>query len=368
MLTRLLPWILIIAAVAGEAAAQQPQSLGIKPPDGEGTVAYDINAKGQVAAVLENPDGNQRGVLIEKGKLIELGSLGGKHSNVRAINDKGQIIGSASSKDGRWSAFLFDKQNGMQLLGTLGGASSHGMALNQRGDAVGFSDTADEQWHAFLHDGGSKLIDLGTLGGKVSYAAGINDKGQVVGTAALENGYRHAFVYDKVNGMVDLGTLGGRQSSASAINDSGVIVGASETADRRWHAFVHDGKRMVDIGAMVKWGDSFATDINNAGHVVGTIQVGPERMSFVWRDGKLAVHRGGYGLRLVNAINDREQVIGATGRSQFMAATMRSNAVPVVTHGGTDLMLLISLVVVLALVAMVIRQRYRGISIMDVAK
>jgi probable HAF family extracellular repeat protein len=366
MFTRLFTCILFMIAMAGEVTAQ-PRPLGIVGPAGEGTIAYDINASGQVAAVLENPDGSQRGILFEKGKLIELGSLGGNYSNVRGINDKGQIIGSASGKDGRWSAFLFDKEHGMQVLGTLGGPSSHGMAINQRGEAVGFADTADDQWHAFLHDGSSKLIDLGTLGGKVSYAASINKHGQVVGTAALANGYRHAFLYDKAGGMVDIGTLGGRQSSASAINDSGVIVGASETANRRWHAFIWDGKRMVDLGARMKWGDSFATDINNAGHVVGTVQVEQVRMTFVWRDNKLTIHSGGFGLRLVNAINDREQIIGAEGNSKFIAATMKSNAVAVVTHGGVDLVSLIAAVIVLAVAGVLIRKRHLGLSLRTAA-
>lgn len=358
-LLRLYLGVVVLLSLAGQAGAQ-PKPIGVLAPDGEGTVAYDINAKGQVAAVLENPDGTQRGVLFEKGKLIELGSLGGHQSYVRAINDKGQLIGAASDKEGRWSAFLFDRASGMRKLGTLGGPSSHGMALNQRGEAVGFADTADEQWHAFLYDGGARLVDLGTLGGKVSYAAGINNKGQVVGTAAQANEYRHAFLYDKANGMVDLGTLGGRQSSASAINDSGVIVGASETAERRWHAFIYDGHTMVDLGAKIGYGNSYATGINNQGHVVGTVQVGQERASFVWRDNRLTIHRGGHSLRLVNKINDRGQVIGAEGQQKFNAATMMSYARPVKSREGADLFFTVIMTAVIATLAVLLRNLWRN--------
>lgn len=356
----------LLFGLLGQAAAQ-PKPIGVRAPEGEGTVAYDINASGQVAAVLENPDGTQRGVMFEKGKLIEVGSLGGHHSYVRAINDKGQLIGSASDKEGRWSAFLFDKENGMRKLGTLGGSSSHGLALNQRGDAVGYADTDDDQWHAFLYDGSAKLIDLGTLGGKISYASSVNNKGQVVGTASLGNEYRHAFMYDKEQGMVDLGTLGGRQSSASAINDSGVIVGASETSERRWHAFIYDGKTMVDIGAKIGYGNSYATDINNKGHVVGTVQIGPERASFVWRDNKLTIHRGGWGLRLVNKINDRGQVIGAEGQQKFNAATMMSGSRAVKAHGEADFIFLVILILMLVATVIVLRNSYRGMSIRSLA-
>jgi probable HAF family extracellular repeat protein len=170
--------------------------------------------------------------------------------------------------------------------------------------------------------------------------------------------------------MVDLGTLGGRQSAAMAINDDGMVVGASETKDRRWHAFMHDGKRMLDLGALIGGGNSFATGINKAGHVVGTVMAGEERLSFVYRDGKMTVHRGGKGLHLTNKINDAELVIGATFDRKLTAATMKSNAVPVVARGGWELMSLIATMLTLSgLIAMgvVYHRRSRGIEITSMA-
>lgn len=349
--------ILTLPADAGAAA----RSLGIFAPHGEQTVAFDMNAAGQVAAVLEDEDGNQRGVLYDKGKLIDVGSLGGKYSDAKAINDDGLIVGSARKVDGSWSAFLFERNGGMKVLGTLGGPSSYGMALNEHGDAVGFADTASGEWHAFVQRGDTDMVDLGTLGGKVSYASDINKHGQVVGTAAMPDGFRHAFLHDPGHGMVDLGTLGGRSSGATAINDHGVVVGASEMKDRRWHAFVHDGKHMVDLGALIGFGNSFATGINNAGHVVGTVVLQYERLSFVWRDNRMTVHRGGKGLNLTNAINDKGMVIGATYNRRYDAAVMRSNAPPVVAKGGTEFIFMIAFVLLLAVAAVVYRKRYRGI-------
>jgi probable HAF family extracellular repeat protein len=351
----------ILFIALGGNASGAAHSLGIIPPAGEQTVAFDVNAAGQVAAVLEDEDGNQRGVLYDKGKLIELGSLGGKFSDAKAINDHGLIVGSARKEDSTWRAFLFDRSGGMKVLDTLGGPSSYGMALNQHGDAVGFADTANGEWHAFVQRVGGAMTDLGTFGGKVSYASDINNLGQVVGTAALQDGYRRAFYYDPKRGMVGLGTLGGRSSAATAINDHGVIVGASETRERRWHAFVHDGKRMVDLGAVIGFGNSFATGINNQGHVVGTVIVGDERMSFVWRDNKMAVHRGAQGLNLTNAINEKGLVIGATFDRRYDAAVMRSSALPIVTKGGSEFIFVIGSVLVLAAAAVVYRKRYRGI-------
>lgn len=344
-----LPAALAILLCAQVNAQNVTRSLQIAGPNAEATIAYDINAAGQVAAVLEDEDGRQHGVLFEKGKLTEL-SLQGGYSDAKAINADGAVVGSAQTPQGNWRAFLYERSTGMRQLGTLGGNSSYGMALNRAGHAVGFADTASDDFHAFLYIKGEQMQDLGTLGGKISYASGINNQGQVVGTSAMPDGYRHAFLYDAARGMVDLGTLGGLSSSAAAINDKGVIVGASQTRDRRWHAFIYENGRMTDLGAVIGAGSSFATDINNHGHVVGTILRGEERQSFVWRDGKLTIHRGGKGLHLTNAINDGELVIGATFDRRLDAATMPSKAVALVARGGYELLTLIFSVVGVAAV------------------
>ena len=336
--------------------ATATRSLGIVAPHGESTIAYDVNARGQVAAVLQDEDGRQHAVLFEKGRLTELTAANGSYSDAKGINPDGLIIGSASQPDGTWRAFLFDHASGRRELPTLGGPSSYGMAINNAGHAVGFADTASGEWHAFLYTGGAALTDLGTLGGKMSYASGMNNVGQVVGTAATHDDFRHAFVYDAAGGMRDLGTLGGRLSSATAINDAGVIVGASETRDRKWHAFVHDGKRMIDLGAMIGYGSSYASDINSSGHVVGTVLTRDEQRTFVWRDGKMTVHRGGKGLHLTNAINDAEIVIGATYDRRMDAATMVSTAVPIIAKKPFIVFIYLGVVLILAAAAVAYRQ------------
>ena len=352
---------LLLLALAGGEAAAVTQSLGIAPPKKGGSIAYDMNAAGQVAAVIKDADGYSHAVFFEKGKVIKLDALGGTESEATRINEKGEVVGSSNKDNGRWTAFLYNRNDGMRELGTLGGASSHGMAINNQGWAVGFADTPSGDWHAFLYQPGEALKDLGTLGGKVSYASGINNAGQVVGTAMKEDGYRHAFLYDAKRGMIDLGTLGGRYSSATAINDKGVVVGTSEMKDRSLHAFSYDGTRMTDLGAIIGIGNSFATGINNVGHIVGTVDIGELRMSFVWRDNKMLMHPAGKGLYLTNAINNQEQVIGATYDRGLNAATMRSNAVPFVDLGGTKIFGFNLFVLLVAATAVIFRKRFKGL-------
>lgn len=351
-------WFLL-ALIGGQAAANS-EPLGIARKDYGESIAYDMNAAGQVAAVIKEKDGTPHAVFFEKGKLIKLEMPGETESEAKRINDKGEVVGS-SKKDQVWRAFIRTHDHDMQDLGTLGGPSSYGTALNNAGMAAGFADTANRDWHAFLHTPGEPLKDLGTLGGKVSYASGMNNLGQVVGAAMIVDGSRHAFVYDKATGMSDLGTLGGRYSSATAINDQGVVVGASEMKDRGWHAFVHDGTRMIDLGDKIGFGDSFATGINNEGHVVGVVDTADMRLSFVWRDNKMVLHPAGKSLYLTNAINNAGQVIGASYDRGLNAATMPSDAIPFVDLGGRKIFGFNLITVLLAASIAVFRKRLKGL-------
>ncbi|MGZ9046855.1 MAG: hypothetical protein ACXW24_20790, partial [Telluria sp.] len=104
---------MLLLLAAGHASAISTQSviqrLALVADPDVATVAYDINASGQVAAVLEDDDGRRHGVLYEQGRLWELGTLGGDYSETRAINAKGEIAGAAQDSNGRWRAFKYDR-------------------------------------------------------------------------------------------------------------------------------------------------------------------------------------------------------------------------------------------------------------------
>ena len=305
ILSTVLP-LLVTAAIADE---RQPFDIG--RPLNESSIAIAANIHGQVVGVIENEGARQRAVIYDKGRTIDLGTLGGTDSYSAGINDRGEVTGGAQVRRGNWHAFLYSTAQGMRDLGTLGGLSSQGTAINQSGQVVGYSDMIDGHWHAFLIDRELRQIDLGTLGGKISYASAINASGHVVGTAQLADGNRHAFLYTPESGMRDLGTLGGWGSAALGINDAGVVVGAAETKEREWHAFMYDGKTMTDLGALMQEGSSYASSINNAGQIVGDFVRRKNRQTFIYEHGRMSIVDGPAGLYLTKMITDDGVVVGA---------------------------------------------------------
>ena len=176
----------------------------------------------------------------------------GPTSQPVAINDSNQILANnypsytlPTNKYGydyQYShhAFIFDFSAPNQDLGTLGGATSYGAAINNAGQVTGSADTASGASHAFLYTGG-KMIDLGLLPGMASSEGlGLNGKGDVVGTSGS-----HAFLFS--NGiMEDLNdrlpaTMGLTLDRAIAINDAGQIVAYGHGADGVEHGYLAGG-------------------------------------------------------------------------------------------------------------------------------
>jgi len=157
----------------GIDASANVRSLKIEEVSRGQSIAYDMNARGQVAVVLKDEKGGNHAAYWENGQLIRLDTLGGIESESKGINDHGEIIGSSQKADGSWAAFIYSRAKGMRELGTLGGFSSNGTALNNHGEAVGFADTLDGQWHAFLSRPGKPMQDLGTLGARLVMPAAL---------------------------------------------------------------------------------------------------------------------------------------------------------------------------------------------------
>jgi probable HAF family extracellular repeat protein len=215
---------------------------------GNYSVAYGINSSAQVVGYSStSTDPNHpdyHAFLYSDGGMADLGSLGGTsgQSYARGINNSGQVVGYSDAPGNLTHAFLYS--DGVMIdLGTLGGNFSNAYAINDAGQVVGTARTAGGITnHAYRYSDGV-MTDLGTLmGGQTSsYAYGINASGQVVGSSTT-NTDNHAFWYR--NGtMIDLNTLlpggsGWVLTAAWGINDAGRIITGNGLHNGRERAFL----------------------------------------------------------------------------------------------------------------------------------
>jgi probable HAF family extracellular repeat protein len=178
------------------------------------TVAYafGINNKGQAvgnSGVCANttpppyPSGAHAVLWERDGTPIDLGSLGGPFAGASAINDRGDVSGTAATADGSVRPFLWTPES--RTLLQLNPPEGFPVAINgccktinDRREIVGFMFNADfSQQHAFLWKDGV-MVDLNDVIPKGSRwmlqsAAGINASGQIAGQGLI-NGEVHAFL------------------------------------------------------------------------------------------------------------------------------------------------------------------------------
>ena len=189
--------------------------------------------------------------------MIDIGDLGGGSAVAYAINDVGQVVGSAVTSDGSNHPFLYSN-GAMTDLGTLGSPDGNAwwnsaQGINNAGVVTGTSYDAQGNFFGFVWSNG-KMTKMGTLGGSWSQAYAINNKGQVVGLAYTKSGLAHGFIASCAN--LRLKTTWGRSRESTStvwafgINDSGVVVGQS-TFSNTYHAFVYSGGKMKDLNAMI---------------------------------------------------------------------------------------------------------------------
>ena len=178
------------------------RDLGSGAPDKAFSIAFGINASGQVVGQTNFPNvANPDAALFENGTIRDLGSLaGGGGSIALAINDSGRIVGTSPAPDDSFQhAFVFDLPGGpMRDVSpgrpcTLGSVNSGGVAV---GNCIADSSGAPTKLRAVILRG-AVVADLDALLGNSHWvledAASINDKGQIAGFG-LHDGKFRAFV------------------------------------------------------------------------------------------------------------------------------------------------------------------------------
>jgi len=82
---------------------------------------------------------------------------------------------------------VWDARGRIRDLGTLGGQNSTAFSLNNRGQVIGLADDATGNTRPFIWDASTGMSDLGLPGSGLAYVYGINDSGVVVGSWLQED-------------------------------------------------------------------------------------------------------------------------------------------------------------------------------------
>jgi probable HAF family extracellular repeat protein len=286
-------------------------ALGSHPADNS-SYTNAINARGHAAGLSNNGaidpllgTAETEAVLWRHGTITGLGTLGGHESQAFALNDRDQVVGIASNTvpdafsmlgwTAQSRAFIWQRGR-MRDLGTLGGPDSFAQLVNDAGQVAGVSYTSavpdpvtgQPPIDAFLWTDG-KMRDLGSLGGSVPIfdgVNGINDRGTIVGQSDLAGDQiAHPFLWNGSR-MLDLGTLGGDNARATAINHRGDIVGTSDLADGTHLGFLWSHGQMRALPPVGGALCGNANDINARGQAVGNVTTcGTVLAAVLWAHG-----------------------------------------------------------------------------------
>lgn len=198
------------------------------------SLAYGINASNVVVgySATGDPTEGRAAIWAGGGAPTLLGTLGGKDSLARDINDAGLVTGYARDNQTKYRAFLWDGTT-MTNLGTLGGDSSYGYHINASGQVVGKADTSGGNAVHAVRWTGTTALDLGVLGnGRSSYGYGINDAGDVIGMSQTEDnmGEEVPFLYTggTMYNLYDLLVPGSGVSALSFTNEGNAINNAGQ--------------------------------------------------------------------------------------------------------------------------------------------
>jgi probable HAF family extracellular repeat protein len=247
--------------------------------------------------------------------ITDLGSLGGTTITPAAVNDIGQVVGTATLSDGSERAFFWENDT-LVNLGTFPGyPSSQASSINNSGQVVGTCPTGTiypppgpgpaggkyPTSHAFIWEDGI-MEHLGTANVSDSHTPScINDSGIVVGAAQTAWHPEAGLIwYDAVqweNG--NLYTLSGGEglslgsgTHAISVNSAGIVVGAggrSIDPNGSFHAYLWEGGELTDMNTLVPEGSPWflreAVGVNTRRQIIGNGVATGLSGAFIWEEG-----------------------------------------------------------------------------------
>jgi probable HAF family extracellular repeat protein len=354
----------VVLALAMPLLAAADPRYTITEVAGAGSSASGLNNLGDVVGSI-SAAGTYHAFAFVGGSTADLGTFGGAYSFAYAINDLGQVVGTAfSGSDAPTRGFIYS--GGVMNPIQAGAGNTWALGINNAGTVVGAMSVRGAHGfnfeHAYTYAGGT-FTDLGTLPiGDRSTAYAINNAGDVVGTATntiegAPNFPTDPFLYH--NGvMTRMGNLGGIWSSATSINDHGQAVGYAgidfgSQSDEIYSssAFLYENGVLHDLGGLAPYRTSRANDINNLGQIVGAAGLADGRgHAFLYENGTmidlntLIDPASGWVIGGAAAINDLQQ-IAATACRAGVCQAVRLDLVSMVPEPSAYALLLAGLAI-----------------------
>jgi probable HAF family extracellular repeat protein len=143
---------------------------------GEFTLPCSINDRGQVAGFSKVRGRTYHLFLWDREKGIQ--DLGPGSSPF--INNTGQIAATMQDPNGNVRAFIWDSKQGRHILPILGGKTTTANGINNHGQVVGAAKTNSGILHACVWNTDSEIQDITPSSKLNTRAWSINDDGQVI--------------------------------------------------------------------------------------------------------------------------------------------------------------------------------------------
>jgi probable HAF family extracellular repeat protein len=301
--------VLILAAAALSAACETGSEVPVEPATlalSKATIAasYQIIDLGTQASAVPLPTDVSRGGTVVGGwsggglppfrwtASTGIDLLGTTPGSAHAINDHGQVVGSAvfPNTDGDLHPFFWSEATGIIDLGILpaAGCPCEALGVNNRGEVVGYSDGGN--YHAFRWTANTGLTAIQSPDFQ-SIASGIDRESEIVVTSSSQLAFigERVFQVKPPKPAVDIPPpVPVVTFVAQGTSDRGEIIGSYEPASPpdRVGGFVWSrqlGMRTIDTdpGLAVS-----PLGINNHGLVVGVVNslTGGTSFPFFWSD------------------------------------------------------------------------------------
>lgn len=238
-----------------------------------------VDAAGRVACLATDPVGEFvcRGLLCDPdGESVDLElrtSMADSRCDVCGMNNLGQVVGAIRLADGTWEPAVWDRGGAAVSLGASPGRAKD---INDMGQVAGYVGSGPMEracvWEPQA-DGSYAMTWVAPPSAGVSRAVAINDAGMVVGRAfARDDGRLRAFAYSSETGMRELPRPAGACIYwACDISDKGWIVGAAVGSGPRAVLWIGDQAMDLNdcIDPMSSWELVVARAVNNCGDIIG---------------------------------------------------------------------------------------------------